>query len=173
MESNEPITNESKTISISDLKSFTIRGLFGYKDIVLPLDKEVLILIAENGAGKTEILNILYQFLTKNLPQLFLVDEEYKQGSIQSEYVKSLSLEFKNNTNVEILFKDKDIYLDYLRQQQYIQEGDFILFDQLYNHDKKLLFCFFEGQDDMDYYSSRIRDYARCEFQEFYFRQLI
>ena len=36
MESNEPITHESKTLSISDLKSFTIRGLFGYKDIALP-----------------------------------------------------------------------------------------------------------------------------------------
>ncbi len=94
MESNEPITNESKTIS--DLKSFAIHGLFGYKDIVLPLDQAVLILIAENGAVKTNILNILYQFLTKNLPKLFLLDEEY---------VKCLCLKFKDNTNVKILFQ--------------------------------------------------------------------
>ena len=63
MESNEPITHESKTLSISDLKSFTISGLFGYKDIALPWDEKVLILIAENGAETTHILNILYQFL--------------------------------------------------------------------------------------------------------------
>ncbi|MGK7886456.1 MAG: DUF4435 domain-containing protein [Crocosphaera sp.] len=64
--------------------------------------------------------------------------------------------------------QNNDISADYLRQQQEIPEGYFILFDELYHHDPKLLFCFFEGPDDINYYGSRIRDYSRCEFQEFY-----
>ncbi|MDJ0845475.1 AAA family ATPase [Crocosphaera sp.] len=80
--------NESKTISISDLKSFTIRGLFGYKDIVLPLDKEVLILIAENGAGKTNILNILYQILNPEIDAIksFNCDSVYIGFSDDKKY---------------------------------------------------------------------------------------
>ncbi len=99
MESNESITNESKTISISDLKSFTIRGLFGYKDIVLPLDKEVLILISENGAGKTNILNILYQVFDQNI------------DIIESLNCDSISIEFNENRKYEVDFSqinDKD-----------------------------------------------------------------
>jgi recombinational DNA repair ATPase RecF len=51
---------------VSSLKSFKIYGLFGYKDIELPLDQQVLILIAENGSGKTTILNALYYVFAKN-----------------------------------------------------------------------------------------------------------
>ena len=100
MESNEPITNESKSLSISDLKSFTIRGLFGYKDIVLPLDKEVLILIAENGAGKTNILKILYQVLSRE------IDE------INSLNYNSICIEFSNNKKYEVDFPDSITIVD-------------------------------------------------------------
>jgi predicted ATPase len=44
----------------SNLKSFSINGLFGYKDVKISFDEQVSILIAENGSGKTTILNILY-----------------------------------------------------------------------------------------------------------------
>ncbi|ACB51364.1 putative ATP/GTP-binding protein [Crocosphaera subtropica ATCC 51142] len=96
METNEPITNESKTISISDLKSFTIRGLFGYKDIVLPLDKEVLILIAENGAGKTNILNILYQVLSLDI------------NITKSLKFNSICIQFNNYKKCELDFTEID-----------------------------------------------------------------
>ncbi|MEL4897669.1 AAA family ATPase [Crocosphaera sp. Alani8] len=92
MESNEPMTNESKSISISDLKSFTIRGFFGYKDIVLPLDKEILILNAENGAGKTNILNILHQVLNSGID---------KTKSLNCD---SICIEFGSNKKYEVDF---------------------------------------------------------------------
>jgi predicted ATP-binding protein involved in virulence len=47
-------------LNSSQLKSFSINGLFGFKDIKVPFDKEAVILIAENGSGKTTILNVLY-----------------------------------------------------------------------------------------------------------------
>ena len=40
--------------------------------------------------------------------------------------------------------QNNDISADYLRQQQEIQEGYFMLLDELYKNDQKLLFCFFE-----------------------------
>ncbi len=85
---------ESKTIS--DLKSFTIRGLFGYKDIVLPLDKEVLILIAENGAGKTNILNILYQILA------------LKFGKLKFWHFTSISINLFNHDPIQINFNQSN-----------------------------------------------------------------
>ncbi|MFM7368923.1 MAG: AAA family ATPase, partial [Sphaerospermopsis kisseleviana] len=50
----------SEHLNFSNLKSFSINGLFGYKDMKIPFDKEAVILIAENGSGKTTILNALY-----------------------------------------------------------------------------------------------------------------
>ncbi|MGK7886457.1 MAG: AAA family ATPase [Crocosphaera sp.] len=117
MESNEPITNEFKTITISDLKSFTICGLFGYKDIVLPLDKEVLILIAENGAGKTNILNVLYQVLNPE------IDE------INSLNYNSICLEFSGNKKYEVDFpnslKIADIYYDITIMEKILEKEGF------------------------------------------------
>lgn len=71
--SDNPQVNDNQ---ISSLKSFKIYGLFGYKDIELPLDKQVLILIAENGSGKTTILKTLYSVFTQNLDKLDKIDFE-------------------------------------------------------------------------------------------------
>jgi len=52
------------------IKSFTILGLFGKSDISIPFNKDIKILIGENGLGKTQVLNIIYNTLTQNLDKL-------------------------------------------------------------------------------------------------------
>ena len=76
-------TSSQKTIN--SLKSFAIYGLFGYQDIVLPLDRQVLILIAENGSGKTTVLNSIYYSLTQNLKKLNQIDFQEIRVSFTSQ----------------------------------------------------------------------------------------
>ena len=78
----------------SQLKSFAINGLFGFKDVAIPFDKEAVILIAENGSGKTTILNTLYYSISCNFDKLSTVEFE------------SVVLEFKSGVSVEIKKSD-------------------------------------------------------------------
>lgn len=49
----------------TNIKSFSIIGLFGRYDINLDFDKEVNIYVGENGLGKTTILKCMYCVLNK------------------------------------------------------------------------------------------------------------
>ncbi|MEA5578743.1 AAA family ATPase [Anabaena sp. UHCC 0451] len=66
----------SEHLNSSNLKSFSINGLFGYKDVKIPFDKEAVILIAENGSGKTTILNALYYSISCKFSKLITIDFE-------------------------------------------------------------------------------------------------
>ena len=77
----------------SQLKSFSINGLFGYKDVKIPFDKEALILIAENGSGKTTILNALYYLISCDFHKLSNVEFE----SVVLEFASGESVEIKKS----------------------------------------------------------------------------
>ncbi|NEQ71166.1 MAG: AAA family ATPase [Symploca sp. SIO2D2] len=77
----------------SQLKSFAIKGLFGFKDVEITFDKETLIIIAENGAGKTTILNILYYSIYCQFNKLSAIDFE----SVFIEFVSGVSVEIKKD----------------------------------------------------------------------------
>jgi predicted ATP-binding protein involved in virulence len=47
------------------LKNIKIEGLFGEHTLDIPIENNKLILVAENGSGKTTIVNIIYFFLSK------------------------------------------------------------------------------------------------------------
>ncbi len=49
---------------------FTVRRLYGYKDVELTFSAAAKIVIAENGTGKTTILNMLDAFLNRRLSRL-------------------------------------------------------------------------------------------------------
>lgn len=74
----------------SQLKSFAINGLFGFKDVEIPFDKEAVILIAENGSGKTTILNTLYYSISCKFDKLSTVEFE------------SVVLDFTSGVSVQI-----------------------------------------------------------------------
>ncbi|WP_332122176.1 AAA family ATPase [Escherichia coli] len=48
-----------------ELKKFSIKKLYGYKDIHLIFNKKSTIIIAENGAGKTTLINALKSHLKR------------------------------------------------------------------------------------------------------------
>ena len=77
----------------SQLKSFAINGLFGFKDVEIPFDKEAVILIAENGSGKTTILNTLYYSISCKFDKLRTVEFE----SVVLEFTSGVSVEIKKS----------------------------------------------------------------------------
>ena len=43
-----------------NIKTFSTFGLFGTKDVHIPFDNSIKIIVGENGLGKTQVLNIMY-----------------------------------------------------------------------------------------------------------------
>ncbi|BAY07416.1 AAA family ATPase [Calothrix sp. NIES-2098] len=84
--------------NLSQLKSFSINGLFGFKDVKIPFDREAVIMIAENGSGKTTILNALYYSISCKFSRLNTIDFE------------SIVLGFTSGVNIEIKKSDLITY---------------------------------------------------------------
>lgn len=83
----------------SKIKLFKVNKLFGDRDISIPFDNDVKIVIGENGLGKTTVLNILYYTLTNKL---------YKLNDFDFE---SIEIKFSSNKKF-ILPKAKLIDID-------------------------------------------------------------
>ncbi|WP_343611903.1 AAA family ATPase [Novosphingobium sp.] len=49
---------------------FEIKGLFGNRDVSLPIDSNALILVGPNGIGKSSVTNIFYFFVTRQWSRL-------------------------------------------------------------------------------------------------------
>lgn len=90
-----------KRLNSSQLKSFSINGLFGFKDVKITFDKEAVILIAENGSGKTTILNALYYSISCEFSKLKRI------------YFDSIILEFASGNTVEIRKDDLNAFALY------------------------------------------------------------
>ena len=63
------------------IESFKITNLWGYRDIDLPFNSDVNILIGPNASGKTTILNLLHSILSVDLPSL--LDVNFDQAVIK------------------------------------------------------------------------------------------
>jgi len=74
----------------SNIKSFSVHGLFGTDDVHIPFDENIKILVGENGIGKTQVLNLFYYTLTKNFLRL---------GEFHFD---KLILEFRKENRIEI-----------------------------------------------------------------------
>lgn len=85
-------------LNSSQLKSFSINGLFGFKNVKIPFEKEAVILIAENGSGKTTILNALYYSISCKFRKLSAID------------FNSIGLEFASGVSVEIKKSDLESF---------------------------------------------------------------
>ena len=75
----------------SNIKSFSVHGLFGTDDVHIPFDENIKILVGENGIGKTQVLNLFYYTLTRNF---------FRLGEFSFD---KLILEFHEGIYVEIL----------------------------------------------------------------------
>ncbi|PSB45955.1 ATP/GTP-binding protein [filamentous cyanobacterium Phorm 6] len=73
-------------MNTSNIKSFSVQGLFGTDDVHIPFDENTKILVGENGLGKTQVLNLFYYTLKRNFFRLgeFSFDKlilEFPQGN--------------------------------------------------------------------------------------------
>jgi predicted ATP-dependent endonuclease of OLD family len=78
-------------MNTSNIKSFSVHGLFGTDNVHIPFDENIKILVGENGLGKTQVLNLFYYTLTRNF---------FRLGEFDFD---KLILEFHQGTSIEIL----------------------------------------------------------------------
>jgi len=67
----------------SILKRFSIKKLYGERDVNIDFSSNIKIIVAENGYGKTTVLNTLYAILSGDLSKLRKIDF----GSIEIEFL--------------------------------------------------------------------------------------
>lgn len=99
----------------SKLNTFVIKGLNSYKDVQIPFNSNIKLLIGENGTGKTTIMNILYYTLSRKFNKL--LDYSFE----------SIFLEFGNGEKIEITLEDvqNDASVMYRRLRRYLSEEDY------------------------------------------------
>lgn len=66
---------------MTKITSFTVEGLHGYKNFSIKFNNNRLILVGENGSGKTSVLRIFYYCLTCNWTEL--IKFKFKKVSLQ------------------------------------------------------------------------------------------
>lgn len=59
---------------------FEIKGLFGSRDIIIPIEKNALILVGPNGIGKSSVTNIFYFFISRQWARL--AEYDFKEVAV-------------------------------------------------------------------------------------------
>lgn len=97
---------------MNSLQEFKITKLFGYKNVHLKFENDTLILMGENGIGKTSILNALYFTLTRKWEKLLKINfrtiylkVDNREFSFSKEVLNSFNEIIKNDDTI----LDKDI----------------------------------------------------------------
>jgi predicted ATP-binding protein involved in virulence len=67
------------------LERFEIERLWGTSSYNIPIEKNILLLVAENGAGKTTVLLLLFYFLSKQWGRLMDFDFESITATINEK----------------------------------------------------------------------------------------
>lgn len=116
------------------IKTFKITRLFGYKDVEINHKSDIIILVGENGTGKSTIMNCLYYLLTKNFQALVKIPFE--------------TIEIVFQTGKKFFFRHKDIAMrDSIRLG--MSERRFInyLNEELKIHDFQLINNIFDSNN--------------------------
>lgn len=116
------------------IEEFRIQGLFGYKDLYLKFKNQVLILIGENGFGKTTLLNALYFVLSNQYQKLSTI--KFNRISIRLE---NEDYSFSNEQVIE--------YCKYIERKKHIDD------DGLYTFIKNSLL-----EEELQYLASSVQE---------------
>jgi len=82
------------------LVSFRMTGLFGYKNLGITCGQKASIVLAENGVGKTTLLNTLYALLSGRISRLATID--FREAVLEFEGVELVF-------NRELAFKKRQL----------------------------------------------------------------
>lgn len=115
------------------LSSFHLKGLHGYKDIGIDCGAPASIVLAENGVGKTTLMNALYALLSGRISRLANIN--FSEAILQ---FRSTEIVFSR----EQAFKSKKLDID-LAQKRGIRE--LLAYGINIEQIKELLQVFFEG----------------------------
>ena len=81
---------------MSKIEKFVIHGLWNKKNVELKFKDNRLILVGENGSGKTTILRIIYAFLASRIDILKQENFQYIELYIDGKVIKKLKSDIEN-----------------------------------------------------------------------------
>lgn len=116
---------------MSTLTKFEINGLFGDRDVSIPVVNDALILVGPNGIGKSTVTNIFYFFISRQWSRL--VEYDFSEVAIWfgNEEIRAARADISGLSQLDRVMKDLspssrvNIYLEKLREKG-VQE-EFVL----------------------------------------------
>lgn len=88
---------------MTQLTAFSLHGLYGYKSLGIDCNDKAAIILAENGVGKTTLLNTLYALLSGRMARLISID--FREAVLtfgDTKIIFSKELAFKSPENLEV-----------------------------------------------------------------------
>ena len=85
----------------SNIKYFSVYGLFGTHNVHIPFDETIKIIVGENGLGKTQILNIFYYTLCKKFERLI----DYRFNRLELEFLDGQIISLSKTEIERAVFK--------------------------------------------------------------------
>lgn len=85
------------------ISEFNITDLFNCQDVKLRIDNSELVLIGENGTGKTTVMNMFYHMLNGD----FLKMDKYEFSNVELKFLNGDEINF-NKYDLELLSKSRD-----------------------------------------------------------------
>ena len=70
------------------LERFRIAGLHGYQDMDIPINDNRLIIVGENGSGKSTIANLIFSFLSREWHRLFSYQFDWVSITLNGEEIR-------------------------------------------------------------------------------------
>ncbi len=138
-------TNLKEHTNVTSLKYIKIYGLFGKYNYKINFINDILIIVSENGCGKTTILNLLVAILKGNREILISIPFNKIEININNKkyYIDKSNLSLKSNDEISELLRELRPYLPYSA------------FDKLSYDYKK------SGYIDFDYLDETMNRHAR------------
>lgn len=136
-----------KTKENTFIQQFEITGLFGYKDVCITFNHSTMIVIGENGFGKTSILNALYFLITHSYKRLLEIKFKALRIIIDGKlFSYERSMIEKYASYIDRKNSDDYTFIDFVKRNT--EKKDFLTAVDFINEGKRKEFFNFINNDD-------------------------
>lgn len=117
-----------KGIQMQRPTKFEIKGLFGNRDVTLPIASDALILVGPNGIGKSSVTNIFYFFVSRQWSRLSEQDFSEVALWFGDEEIRAARADITGLSQLDKIMKHYPtssrvhIYLEKLRHEDLLEE---------------------------------------------------